>query len=119
MTAAGVATLAERVLAPLGGVDVVVHFVGGSSSPPGGVLAQTDDEWQRNLDANLFAAVRLDRALLPTMLEQGSGVIIHVSSIQSRMPLGPTIAYAAAKAALTSYSKSLANEVAPQGIRVT
>jgi NAD(P)-dependent dehydrogenase (short-subunit alcohol dehydrogenase family) len=52
------------------------------------------------------------------MLAQGSGVIVHVSSIQSRMPLNQTIPYAAAKAALTNYSKALSNEVAPKGVRV-
>jgi NAD(P)-dependent dehydrogenase (short-subunit alcohol dehydrogenase family) len=67
---------------------------------------------------NLFAAVRLDRALLPAMLAQRPGVIIHISSIQRRLPLNSTIAYAAANAALSTYSKSLANEVGPTGIRV-
>jgi NAD(P)-dependent dehydrogenase (short-subunit alcohol dehydrogenase family) len=53
------------------------------------------------------------------MLEQGSGVTIHISSTQRRLPLyEPTLAYAAAKAALTTYSKGLSNEVGPKGIRV-
>ena len=64
-------------------------------------------------------AVRLDRALLPTMIEQGSGTIVHISSIQRLMPLPEaTTAYAAAKAALSAYSKSLSKEVGPKGIRV-
>ena len=58
------------------------------------------------------------RALLPGMLAQGSGVIIHISSIQRRFPLQETVAYAAVKAALTTYSKGLANQVAPGGVRV-
>jgi NAD(P)-dependent dehydrogenase (short-subunit alcohol dehydrogenase family) len=63
--------------------------------------------------------VRLDRALLPAMIEQGSGVVIHVTSIQDRMPLPEaTIAYAAAKAALSNYSKALSKEVSPKGVRV-
>jgi NAD(P)-dependent dehydrogenase (short-subunit alcohol dehydrogenase family) len=50
-------------------------------------------------------AGRLDRGLLPAMIEAGSGVIVHVSSIQRRMPLyEATLGYAAAKAALTTYS---------------
>jgi NAD(P)-dependent dehydrogenase (short-subunit alcohol dehydrogenase family) len=52
------------------------------------------------------------------MLERGSGVILHITSIQSRLPLGATVPYAAAKAALTSYSKNLSNEVAARGVRV-
>jgi len=82
-------------------------------------LALSDHDWQQAFDTNLFSAVRLDRALLPSMLKQGSGVIIHVSSIQRRLPLyDSTLAYAAAKAALTNYSKALSNEVSPKGVRV-
>src|SRR5436305_3000332 len=78
-----------------------------------------DGEWHRAFDLNLFPAVRLDRALLPAMLDQGSGVIIHITSIQRQMPLpDATIAYAAAKAALSNYSKGLSKEVSPKGIRV-
>ena len=77
------------------------------------------DIWQQELNLNLFPAVRLDRALLPTMLAQGEGVIIHVTSIQHVLPLPEsTTAYAAAKAALRNYSKSLSNEVTPKGVRV-
>ena len=79
----------------------------------------TDEIWQQNINENLFPAVRLDRGLLPSMIEQGSGVIIHISSIQRTLPLyDSTLAYAAAKAALTNYSKALSNEVSPKGIRV-
>jgi len=103
----------------LGGVDIIVHVVGGSSAPAGGFAVLDDREWQRALDLNLFPAVRLDRALLPAMLEQHSGVIIHVTSIQRQLPLpDATMAYAAAKAALANYSKNLSKEVSPKGIRV-
>jgi NAD(P)-dependent dehydrogenase (short-subunit alcohol dehydrogenase family) len=82
-------------------------------------LALSDDDWQHACDTNLFAAVRLDRGFLPSMLKQGSGVIIHISSIQRTLPLfEATLAYAAAKAALTNYSKGLSKEVAPKGVRV-
>ncbi|GAA2324426.1 hypothetical protein GCM10010431_52750 [Streptomyces kunmingensis] len=68
---------------------------------------------------NLFPAVRLDRALVPGMAARGSGAVVHVTSIQRRMPLhDSTLAYAAAKSALATYSKGLANEVAPAGVRV-
>jgi NAD(P)-dependent dehydrogenase (short-subunit alcohol dehydrogenase family) len=64
-------------------------------------------------------AVRLDRALLPSMLAQRSGVIVHVTSIQHELPLPEsTTAYAAAKAALSTYSKALSKEVSPKGVRV-
>ena len=78
-----------------------------------------ESEWHRALSQNLFAAVRLDRALLPRMLEQSSGVIVHITSIQRQLPLPEsTIAYAAAKAALSNYSKGLSKEVSPKGVRV-
>src|SRR3989441_7730064 len=103
----------------LGGLDILIHNVGGSAAPGGGALALSDEDWQHAFDTNLFAAVRLDRAFLPAMLKQGSGVIIHISSIQRTLPLfDATLAYAAAKSALTNYSKGLSNEVSPKGIRV-
>ena len=118
-TADGCRTVVDAVHRRLGGTDVMVHVVGGSSAPAGGFAVLDDCQWQRALDLNLFAAVRLDRALLPSMLEQRSGVIVHITSIQSRMPLpDATIAYAAAKAALANYSKNLSKEVSPKGIRV-
>lgn len=117
--AEGCAHLAEAVRERLGGVDVVVHVLGGSSAPAGGYRALDDAEWQREIDLNLMPAVRLDRALLPGMEEQGSGVVIHVTSIQSQLPLPEaTTAYAAAKAALSTYSKSLSKQVSPKGVRV-
>ena len=65
---------------------------------------------------NLLTTVRLDRALLPGMIEKKSGVIIHISSVAGKMPLWEiNMAYAASKAALNSYSKALANEVASKG----
>jgi NAD(P)-dependent dehydrogenase (short-subunit alcohol dehydrogenase family) len=118
-TAEGCAAVAEAIRDRLGGIDIVVHVVGGSSAPAGGYAVLDDREWHRALDLNLFPAVRLDRALLPAMLEQGSGVIIHVTSIQRQLPLPEaTMAYAAAKAALANYSKGLSKEVSPKGIRV-
>lgn len=113
------ATLAEAVRDRLGGVDIVVHMLGGSSSPAGGFAALGDADWMRELNLNLMPAVRLDRALLPDMIARGHGVIIHVSSIQRILPLPEaTTAYAAAKAALSTYSKALSKEVSPKGVRV-
>src|SRR5438094_1529290 len=118
-TAEGCAIVAQAVRDRLGGVDIIVHVVGGSSAPAGGFAVLDDEQWHRALDQNLFPAVRLDRALLPSMLHQGSGVIIHITSIQGQLPLpDATIAYAAAKAALSNYSKGLSKEVSPKGIRV-
>lgn len=110
---------ARTVIEAAAGVDIVVHAVGGSHAPSGGFAALTDEDWHDELALNLLSAVRLDRGLLPAMIERGRGAIVHVSSIQRRMPLyEATLGYAAAKAALTTYSKGLANEVGPRGVRV-
>jgi len=118
-TREGIDRVVKAVMDRLGGLDILIHNVGGSAARGGGALALSDHDWQHAFDTNLFAAVRLDRAFLPSMLKQGSGVIIHISSIQRTLPLfEATLAYAAAKAALTNYSKGLSKEVGPQGIRV-
>lgn len=117
-TAHGAGVVAARI-AEHGPLDVLVHVVGGSSTPPGGYAAATDEHWRAELDLNLLGAVRLDRLLLPAMVAAGSGAVVHVGSIQRQLPLhDATLPYAAAKAALRTYSKGLADELAPHGIRV-
>lgn len=118
-TAEGCAAIAGLVKSQLGGIDIIVNALGGSSAPAGGFAALDDNEWSKALNQNLMASVRLDRALLPLMLAQKSGVIVHITSIQRELPLPEsTTAYAAAKAALSAYSKSLSKEVTPKGVRV-
>ena len=118
-TREGIETVVKVVTDRFQGLDILIHNVGGSAARGGGALALSDDDWQHAFDTNLFAAVRLDRSFLPSMLKHGSGVIIHISSIQRTLPLhDSTLAYAAAKAALTNYSKGLSKEVSPKGIRV-
>src|SRR6266446_6264540 len=115
-TRAGVDQVVKAVMDRFGGLDILIHNVGGSAALGGGALALSDADWHQAFDTNLFAAVRLDRAFLPSMVQQGSGVIIHISSIQRTLPLyDATLAYAAAKAALTTYSKGLSKEVGPKG----
>jgi NAD(P)-dependent dehydrogenase (short-subunit alcohol dehydrogenase family) len=118
-TAEGCARVTRFALETLSSIDIIVHVLGGSTAPAGGFAALDDAEWRKEIDLNLMPAVRLDRALLPSMLAQGAGVIVHVTSIQRQLPLPEsTTAYAAAKAALSTYSKALSKEVAPKGIRV-
>lgn len=118
-TPGGVSAVAQATLKQLGGIDILVNVVGGSGAPGGGFAALDDTQWSNALNQNLMPAVRLDRALLPSMIAQRSGVIIHVTSIQRVLPLPEsTIAYAAAKAALSTYSKALSKEVTPKGVRV-
>jgi NAD(P)-dependent dehydrogenase (short-subunit alcohol dehydrogenase family) len=118
-TAEGCAVVEHSALGHPGGIDIVVNVLGGSEAPAGGFAALDDEAWRKEIDLNLMPAVRLDRALLPSMLAQGSGVIIHVTAVQRELPLPEsTTAYAAAKAGLSTYSKALSKEVTPKGIGV-
>lgn len=118
-TPAGVQAVVDAVHRDLGGLDILVNVLGGSSAPSGGFAALADAEWEKEFNLNFFPAVRLDRALIPGMITQGHGVVIHVTSIQHRLPLPEaTTGYASAKGALNTYSKSLSKEVSPKGVRV-
>jgi NAD(P)-dependent dehydrogenase (short-subunit alcohol dehydrogenase family) len=119
-TVGGVNSVAERIRQDWGGLDVLVNNVGGTDTKPGGFEVLTDEDWQEMLELNLMAAVRLDRAFIPGMIERRSGVVLHISSIAHRLPFSnSTLAYAAAKGALSTYSKGLARGVAKDGVRVT
>lgn len=118
-TAKGGETLATDAIERMGGIDILAHVIGGSASPAGGFAALTDDHWLAELNLNLLATVRLDRLLIPQMLKQGKGAVVHITSIQSVLPLPEsTTGYAAAKAALRTYSKSISKELGPKGVRV-
>ncbi len=92
------------------------HFIAADVTTVQGCAAVADAVRDRLGGVDIVVHVR---ALLPAMLEQHSGVIIHVTSIQRQLPLpDATMAYAAAKAALANYSKNLSKEVSPKGIRV-
>lgn len=118
-TSAGTQKVIDEIARLSGGVDILVNNLGGSETPGGGFGALTDVHWKEAISTNLLAAVRLDRGLLPYMLEKKAGVIIHIASIQGKLPLyESTLPYAAAKAGLINYSKGLSNEVSPKGVRV-
>lgn len=114
-----VTAMTEEIYTKFGTVDILIDNIGGLTTPGGGFSTLTDAHWENELQLNLIAAIRLDRTLLPKMLEQKSGVIIHISSVAGKQPLWHlNMAYAVSKAALNSYSKTLATEVAPKGVRV-
>ncbi|SJN38798.1 3-oxoacyl-[acyl-carrier protein] reductase [Sphingobacterium faecium PCAi_F2.5] len=117
--AEGARRVAEEVLATFGRLDILINALGGSETQGGGFAVLTDQDWEQTIRTNLLAPVRLDRAFLPQMLAQKSGVIIHIASIQGRLPLyDSTLPYAAAKAGVINYSKGLSKEVSPKGVRV-
>jgi NAD(P)-dependent dehydrogenase (short-subunit alcohol dehydrogenase family) len=118
-TPEGTDLVAAQILKAYDSLDILVNNLGGSETPGGGFAMLTDDDWMKTIQTNLLAPVRLDRALLPQMTNHRKGVIIHIASIQGRLPLhDSTLPYAAAKAALINYSKGLSKEVSPKGVRV-
>jgi 3-oxoacyl-[acyl-carrier protein] reductase len=106
-------TIAER----LGPVDIVAPFAGGHGMPvptPQETLAH----WREVLDSDLTSVFATVHAFLPAMLERRRGAIITMSSAAARQPAGSSAAYAAAKAGVIAFSRHLAAEVGPRGIRV-
>jgi len=118
-TSEGVQTIAREALAVLGGLDILVNNAGGGRGFPAGTAAISDEEWQACFALNLFSAVRLTTALLPGLRESKAGAIVNISSTAATMPFPAFAHYCAAKAALDTYSRTLAVELAPSGIRVS
>ncbi|MBO9201586.1 MULTISPECIES: SDR family oxidoreductase [Niastella] len=116
---AGTQKVVKEILTRYGKLDILVNNLGSSETPGGGFAVLNDEDWEDTIRTNLLAPVRLDRGFLPQMIERKTGVVIHIASIQGRLPLyDSTLPYAAAKAGLINYSKSLSNEVSPKGVRV-
>ncbi|MGH7893662.1 MAG: SDR family NAD(P)-dependent oxidoreductase [Candidatus Binatia bacterium] len=97
-----------------GRVDILVNNAGEGSPKP--MLEHTDDDWHASLELNLMSAVRLSLACVPGMRAQGGGRIINISSRMGRQPDPYFAPYAAAKAALINFTKSLANAFSKDGV---
>ncbi|MCX4736590.1 SDR family oxidoreductase [Streptomyces sp. NBC_01363] len=115
-TPGGVREFADAALRILGGVDIIVNNAGGVRAFPNAL--DIEEDWQYTMDINFLAAVRLNSALVPSMIASGGGVIVHLSSIATLSSHPLLLHYAAAKSALAVYGKGLAVQLAPQGIRV-
>ncbi|MEU9992036.1 oxidoreductase [Streptomyces sp. NPDC048045] len=116
-TPEGPDTLVRLAVEQYGRVDVLVNNLGTATSRPS-FLDVDDSEWQRIFDMTLFSAVRSSRAALPHLLDGDGGAIVNISSINARLPFPMVVDYSAAKAGLTSLTKSLSEEFAPRGVRV-
>lgn len=117
-SAAGIDQVVESVNKTWGGIDILINNVGGTHTHPEGFQSITDEEWFQLFNINLMAPVRFDRALVPGMMERGSGAVVHIGSISHLKPSNLILAYGACKGALRTYSKGLAKTVAPSGVRV-
>jgi NAD(P)-dependent dehydrogenase (short-subunit alcohol dehydrogenase family) len=102
-----------------GRVDILVNNVGGVSLRTDGFLQVTDQDFERSLQLNFFAALRATRAAVAQMIEQAQGAIVNVASVNAFFhPDGLVIDYGAAKAALLNVAKALSQELGPKGIRI-
>ena len=108
--------LVESVRREWGRIDVLVNNAGGGLAKP--FEAVRNEEWEHMVNLNFLSAVRLSRAVLPMMKEQGGGQIVNISAASGRVPRLGQIASNAAKAALINFTESLAAEVAQHRIRV-
>jgi len=115
----GPALLVRTAIDEHGRLDVLVNNVGAVKIRLDGFLATSDEEFEWALRMNFFTGLRATRAALGPMLEQGSGSIVNIASVNSFFqPDAATIDYGVAKAAVVNLSKSLSQEFGPKGIRV-
>jgi NAD(P)-dependent dehydrogenase (short-subunit alcohol dehydrogenase family) len=115
----GPALLVQRALEEHGRLDVLVNNVGAVRIRVDGFLGTSDEEFNWAFQMNFFTGLRATRAALGPMLEQGSGAIVNIASVNSFFePDAATIDYGAAKAAVVNLSKSLSQEFGPRGIRI-
>jgi 3-oxoacyl-[acyl-carrier protein] reductase len=112
----GIARVAREVLDRFGRVDILVTNAGG---PPAGAFESHDwDAWQRSVDLTLRSAVELTRAVLPGMRERRFGRVIHVTSLAVKQPIDGLMLSTSIRAAVTGFARTLANEVAADGVTV-
>ena len=114
-TADGVEAVIRRTSDTFGGLDILVNNVGLARG--GGIVETTDGEWQEALDQTLFPAVRASRLAVPLMRRRGGGAIVMIASIWGRES-GGRMTYNAVKAAEISLAKAMAQQLAPDNIRV-
>jgi len=111
--------IAKEIFEKYGRIDIIVNNAGANLSPGGGFDALLDEHWFNDWQLNFLSVVRINKALLPEMIKKKSGVIINISTGAAKLPIWEmTMSYSSAKAALNAYSKALANELGPKGIRV-
>ena len=114
-TSEGAARVVEDTIRTFGRIDVLVNNVGKAGG--GDIVSTPDAEWQSAIDQTLFPAIRMSRLVVPHMQRAGGGVILMIASIWGRES-GGRMTYNAVKAAEISLAKAMAQQLAPQGIRV-
>lgn len=113
---ASIESVISTVKAEFGDIDILVNNAGITRDNL--LMRMKEDEWQDILDTNLTSVFRLSKALMRTMMKKRYGRIITIGSVVGTMGNAGQANYAAAKAGLIGFSKSLAREVASRGITV-
>ncbi|MEX2672755.1 MAG: SDR family NAD(P)-dependent oxidoreductase [Phycisphaeraceae bacterium] len=106
-----------KLIEQLGGLDVLVNNAGVVIFKT--TLELSSDEWRQMIETNVHGVFYATRAALPTLLEQGNGHVVNISSIGGYHPIPGASGYAASKHAVTGFSDSLMQEVRQQGVKVT
>ena len=115
-TPSGAAALVDGAISALGGIDILVTNAGG---PPAGRFADVDvEEYPEALDLNLMSVVSMCKAAVPLMQAQGWGRVVAITSIAVRQPIGQLILSNTARAGATAFLKTMALDVAGDGVTV-
>jgi 3-oxoacyl-[acyl-carrier protein] reductase len=114
--AADVEEVVQGTLDAFGRIDVLVNNAGDAWF--GRMIDTTDEQWAQALDINLYSAVRFTRSVVPHMRAAGGGRIINISTVGAHSPIVGMVDYEAAKAGLLAFAKTMANELAADGILV-
>ncbi|HVG79924.1 MAG TPA: SDR family oxidoreductase [Patescibacteria group bacterium] len=113
---AAVESLVENVTGELGRLDILVTSAGAAAFGP--VSGSKPADWDTMLSLNLRAVMLCCHAVLPVMMRQRSGLILNLSSIASKRALPGSAVYTATKAGVEAFSRVLAEEMRPHGVRV-
>jgi 3-oxoacyl-[acyl-carrier protein] reductase len=108
--------LVQSTLDRFGRIDILIINAGGP--PPGNFLDLEPDDWSTAVELTLMSAVRLCYAVVPSMLEAGSGSIVAIESISVKQPIDNLILSNSLRMAVIGMLKSMANELGPKGIRI-
>lgn len=111
-----VSAMMQTVASNIGEVDVLIHNAG--IAYQGLLTDMTPDQWRQMMGVHLDGAYHCCRAVVPLMVRRQSGVILTVSSMWGEVGASCEVAYSAAKAGIIGFSKALAKELGPSGIRV-
>ncbi len=108
--------MVERTLDRFGRIDILIVNAGGP--PSGDFLSLTSEDWEKAVPLTLLSAVRLCYAVVPHMLERGSGSIVATESYSTKQPIENLVLSNSLRVAVIGLMKTLANELGPKGIRV-